>query len=262
MSGDSGVWQTLTPEDTHVLGSTSGFIVDWDGCCALDNRLLPNASRFLRQVQDRVVILSNNSSDTPDTFESILADAGIQIDRDRIILAGTSAIEHAIAIQAERAMILGSSKMKAYARNAGLNIVRDHPDTVLLLRDTHLSYTRLESAVNAIASGAKLIVANPDLTHTGERGRIKPETGALLAALKACISLPPSSYEVVGKPAAPLFYRALARLDLGPSQTVMIGDNAKTDLAGAQRLGIPCLLVGDQPDQMMWTLAEQLEALD
>ena len=111
------------------------------------------------------------------------------------------------------------------------------------MRDTRFSYSRLERAANALKKGARLIVANPDLTHPGAEGRIKPETGALLSALGACVNLDAVEMEIVGKPKPGLYLKACRALDLSPTDVVMMGDNPATDLAGAEALGMQSLLV-------------------
>ncbi len=81
-------------------------------------------------------------------------------------------------------------------------------------------------------------MANPDLTHPETHGNVAPETGALLAALNACVAPHRLEAEVIGKPFPRLFQRAIAALGATPEATVMIGDNPATDMAGAAALGM------------------------
>lgn len=48
---------------------------------------------------------------------------------------------------------------------------------------------------------------------------------------------------VMGKPGAPFFHYALDQLGVTPQQTVMIGDDIRGDIEGAQRLGLKGVLV-------------------
>ena len=245
----------------NVLESISGFLIDWDGCCALDNKILPGAIRFLKQNEDRVAIVSNTSTDTPASFEAILKKEGITLPEDRIILAGILAIDLAADTGLKRVDVLGAPTMLDYAQSTGLTVSEESAEAVILMRDVTLSYDRLERAANHIAAGARLIVANPDLTHPGENGRIKPETGALLAALQACINLQSCSIEIVGKPRSEIFQHALGKLGVPSSAALMIGDNPTTDIAGANNVGMRGLLVGKDPSKTLNELADYLEAL-
>ena len=141
-------------------------------------------------------------------------------------------------------MVLGDNRMKAHGRNHGLNIVAEDADLVVLLRDRRFTYAKLERAANALRAGARLIVANPDLTHPGPNGQVAPETGALLAALSACVGDAEVEMEIVGKPSPRLFERACRVLEVEPARAVMIGDNPATDGAGAEAFGLPWLMVG------------------
>lgn len=246
---------------SDILKEASGYLIDWDGCCALDNKLLPGAARFLKLVAGQVVIVSNNSTDTPRTFLDALSRHNIELSEDRIVLAGMVALERARELRFRSALILGSSTMCAQARSMNINLVKEGPEVVILLRDTRLSYPRLERAVNALANGARLIVSNPDLTHPGANDRIKPETGAIFAALQACIDIPGDQIEFIGKPEPQVFRRGLKSLRLTAPKAVMIGDNSKTDIAGASKLGMTGILVDNTPDDFMHALADRLEAL-
>lgn len=243
-----GIMLVAQAEIADLAQTVKGYLVDWDGCCAIDNQLTPSAAEFLRVNRARTVIVSNNSSNTVDDFLIMLSKAGVQMRPDQIVLAGMEAIDRAAAAGLLDVMVLGDPRMRAVARNLGIRLSRDEADIVVLLRDTRFSYSRLERAANALRLGARLIVANPDLTHPGADGQVKPETGALLSALGACVDLDAVDMEVVGKPSAGLYLKACRALDLAPEDVLMLGDNPATDLAGADALGIRSLLArADSP---------------
>ncbi len=228
----------------EALKRAKVVLLDWDGCVAFENRPAPDAMRLIAEWRDRVAIVSNNSTNYPEEFAQILARAGMEVPAHRIILAGVEAIKRTLELNAERVLFLGDNRMKAFGRNCGLNLVRDEAGLVLLLRDTRISYARLERAVNCLRRGAKLVVSNPDTTHPGRHGRLVPETGAILAALRACVAGREFELEMIGKPGDRLFARACQILGARPDEAVMIGDSPSTDAAGAGALGIPHILIG------------------
>lgn len=249
---------TRIRESVSLIRSAGGFVVDWDGCCAIDNVLVPEAASFLRAVQSRLVILSNNSTHMTDDIHDILKQAGIDMKAERILLAGVSAIRRAAAQGWKRVMILGSPAMKAYARRCGLEVVREEAQLVVVMRDTRLTYAALERAANCLAGGARLLLANPDGAHRGANARIRPETGAIFAALNAAVDLSSTPVETVGKPSPSLFTEACRLLATPPSNTVMLGDNPATDIEGARSFGMPALLVTPSPQAFFATLLETL----
>ncbi len=255
MMGGAMIRRAAEPA-AETLSAARGFLLDWDGCCAVDNLLVPSAVRFLRANRQRSVIVSNNSSNMAGDFLRILSKAGIEMRAEQIILAGVEALSLAAASDSRRAWVLSDPRMRHLARRLGVSVDAESPDLIVLLRDTRFSYLRLERIINAVNRGARLIVSNPDMTHPGRGGTIRPETGALLAAIQACIKIPESQLEIVGKPAAGLFLKGCAVLDQGPASLVMIGDNPATDIAGAEALGMGALLVAPSPEQFFRGLVE------
>ena len=227
----------------QMLAQADALLIDWDGCLSLGGRMQPGAIDLLDEWRDRVVILSNNSTHLPRQIGQMLKDAGLALPEERILLAGHETIRHVASQGPCRTMILGDTRLRTVARGLGLTLVRDAPDIVILLRDTRFTYGRLERAANAIAQGARLIVANADLTHPGPAGLLVPETGALLAALVAATKGRAADHELIGKPGPMLFRRACAVLGVMPDRAVMIGDNPDTDVAGAAAAGMPAILL-------------------
>lgn len=220
----------------------AAIFLDWDGCVMIGSRLMPGARILLQRHADRIVILSNNSTHLPEDFTRILQQVDVHIPAERIILAGAEAVRWTSQDKDARIMLLGSPRIKGYARQMGLMLVREAPDQILLMRDTRFTYAKLCRAANALHSGARLIVANGDVTHPGPDGQIVPETGAMLAALLACAPDPPVM--TVGKPGPLLFSRACEIAGVSPGQAVMIGDNPLTDVKGAADYGIHPILIG------------------
>jgi 4-nitrophenyl phosphatase len=241
------------------LADAEGFLLDWDGCCAVDNRLVPSAVQFLKAMRTRTVIVSNNSSNTAQDFQRILHTAGVEMRPEQIILAGVEALNRAAEIGSPFTWVLSDPRMRILARRLGLCLEAHAPDLIVLLRDTRFSYPRLEKVINALAGGARLIVSNLDVTHPGRAGRIRPETGALLAAVRACVEVPETQMEIIGKPNPALFLKGCTVLGRDPSSLTMIGDNRATDIAGAQALGMGAWLVAPTPEQFFEALVRTLK---
>lgn len=230
-----------------LLESKQGILLDWDGCVAIDNKPHAAGARFMAAHLDRIAIVSNSSSLRPQDICRALAACGIHFPGTRVILAGHQVLMRAAETR-KRSLVLGNSTMRALARDLGVIQVTNLIEQVVLLRDSRFTYVRLTQSANALRQGATLLVANPDLTHPGKAGTIIPETGALLAALRACVSGHEINMEIVGKPAPYLFKRACLALGISIDQAVMIGDNASTDIKGANGLGMDSILVDPGSD--------------
>ncbi len=246
--------------EREALEAAKGLLLDWDGCVAVNNRILPAAARLIARHSGRVALITNNSTHLPADFTRILDANGLEIPEERIFTAGMEALRHVAAAGGRRVLMLASPTMRRHALDLGIPLVRENPDLVLLMRDARFTYAKLERAANAVRDGARLVVANADRTHPGLGGRLVPETGALLAALLACLGPDAGRPLIIGKPGPLLFERACAHLGIHASDAVMIGDNPETDGEGALQLGIRPILVGGQSPLQLDDLLEPLAA--
>lgn len=222
------------------------FIVDLDGTLLCDGSATEGAHAFLRAVDGRFVLVSNNSRDTSSRLSARLRRIGLDIPAERMVLAGEEGIRFvAREYPGARCLIAASSALRHCARRHGLVPVPEHADVVVLGRDTHWNYAKLTLLANEVRSGAVLAAINPDLTHPGHNGRIVPETGSLLAGVEAAAGI--AATHVIGKPDARLFIAAMDRLGSTHDTTIVIGDNPQTDRAGARALGLRSLIV--HPDR-------------
>lgn len=214
-----------------------GYLIDLDGTLISGRTVLPDARALLEAVSGRYVLVSNNAEHTPSQLSRILHSIGLNVASERIVLAGTAAIDSiATASPGASLMLVGSPALKLYARRKGLRLDAPKPEIVLITRDRHFSYSKLAAAAKALADGAAFCVAAPDLNHPGVNGEPVPETGALAAAILACAG--PRDYTVIGKPERILFEMACSTLGVDFGDVIMIGDNPQTDGLGALRLGM------------------------
>jgi HAD superfamily hydrolase (TIGR01450 family) len=223
----------------RLLDTAERILCDIDGCLISGDRPLQGAAAFVARYRDRLVLLSNNSTDTAVTMAARLKDCGLAVPSERIVLAGQAAVAFLRdgPLRARRIFLLANIRIRGAAERSGLTHCAETAEAVLVCRDTELTLDRLERAVRLLARGVPMVVANPDLTHPGREGAFI-ETGAIAALLRACVE--PDRVFAVGKPEPGLFLSALG--DVRPDQAVMIGDGAETDAAGARRLEMPCIL--------------------
>ena len=245
------------------LPGPSRFLLDLNGTLIRGGMEVPGAGALVRHLAGRFAIVSNNSTHTPEQLARELSLLGLPVPADRLLLAGDLAL-HVLRREMRGAAILfcGSAQLQERGRELGLALVNEAraADVVLLARDTEFTYRKLCAVVDAVGAGAVLFVTNPDKTHPGPGSAVVPETGALLSAVLACAGT--RLHRIIGKPEPFLFLEALRRLDCGPSETLLVGDNAETDGAGARRLGMPFLLASTamERDLMQFVLQAVSEA--
>jgi HAD superfamily hydrolase (TIGR01450 family) len=240
------------------LALARGFVIDLDGTLIAGRRVLPGAAALLEHCAQRYVIVSNNSRDTSQSLQHTLMTAGLQVDAERLVLAGEQTIRRVAACYpGARIRLLSSKLLETFAKDQGCLLVNAEPDVIVLGRDIHFSYLKLATIVNELRQGARLVVTNPDLSHPACDGSLIPETGALMQAVIACSGVAPD--EIVGKPGRLMFAEAIRRLGTAADATLVIGDNPDTDVLGAARLGMPSLLVGAHPHAEIASLSALFE---
>lgn len=245
------------PAPLPVIGPNDRLIVDLDGTLVRGGALTPGAAAFLALHDGRFAVVSNNSTDTAPRLSALLGRLGLNVTADRLVLAGEEMIRFAAAhFQGARCLCVTTGLLRRQALRLGLTLVQQDPDVILLGRDRTITYDKIALIVNAVRRGAKLVVANPDLSHPALDGDVVPETGVLMNAIVAGSGIAP--HHIIGKPEAGLFRTALERLGASSANTVVIGDNPDTDGAGAMRLGMRSILIGPAPSAVAPTLAAYL----
>ncbi|WP_153770667.1 HAD hydrolase-like protein [Labrenzia sp. CE80] len=215
----------------------SAILCDLDGCLIAGGAALPGAREFTAAVGDRLWIVSNNSSDTARSLSIRLADLGISVSEDRILLAGEQAVVHLNKVSPKVGLrCLTDAPVRQKAELLGFNLSPKQAEYVLLGRMASFNLYCLEQAIADLKEGARLLVANIDKTHPDQDGNPVPETGAWLAALEAC--LPELIYECFGKPSTYLLSAAIQRSGTLPESGVFVGDNPETDGEAARLMGM------------------------
>jgi len=228
---------TLPGLDAETVKGYKAVLCDLDGCLIAGGRALPGAATFVRALADRLWIVSNNSSDTARTLAARLVPLGIDIAEARVLLAGEQAVEHLARTSPDTGLrCLTDAPVRARAEASGFDLAPVRADHVLLGRMAAFNLACLERVVADLTEGARLLVANADRIHPDPAGNPIPETGAWLAAIKAC--LPDVAYECFGKPSTHLPAEALRRSGAMAEDAVFIGDNPETDGLAADRLGM------------------------
>ncbi len=210
---------------------------DLDGCLVSGRHVYPNVREFVARHADRLWIVSNNSSDTAETLSHRMAAVGLAIGARRILLAGEQAVRRIAASRPGAAISLyAEPPIRNLARSLGLRTEARKPDIVLLARDAGFTVRDLGRLIDEVHDGAAFVVTNIDTVHPDDRGRPVPETGAIVAAVRACV--PSIRFTSIGKPAPDLVELGLRLSGAPPAACVFIGDNAGTDGVAAAAAGV------------------------
>jgi NagD protein len=220
-----------------------GYLIDMDGVIYRGQELIPGAERFIEQLkQDQIpfLFLTNNSQRTRLDVATRLQRLGIDVGEEHVF---TCAMATARFLAQQKpggtAYVIGEGGLLNALHDSGYAIVDHNPDYVVVGEGRTLSFEMIESALNMILHGAKLVATNLDPTCPTQAGQ-RPGCGALVAMLEAASGVKAFS---VGKPSPVMMRAARKELGLGAERTIIIGDTMTTDIVGGVQLGYKTVLV-------------------
>lgn len=223
------------------------LICDMDGVLWRGDTPLPGLHDLTALLDDRgmeYVWVTNNSSRTPGEYVQKLAHMGVTTTEEHILTASVATAQY-VADQRPGATVfsIGGNGVREALAAEGLiccdELNASEIDVVVVGWDQQLTWQKLATATRLILEGATFIATNPDLTFPLESS-VAPGNGAQIAALEAATGV---KAQIIGKPAPPLYRKALARMGAAPDTTLVVGDRLDTDILGGVRLGMPTALV-------------------
>ncbi len=232
--------------------SINGFIFDLDGTVYLGEAALPGAVQSiaeLRRQGKRVLFVSNKPLEPRQSYARKLARLGIPASPDDVITSAFVLGYHLAHTEPNlRLYVIGEPNLLDELRSHGLQIVEEFTeqdpkevirpngvDAVVVAFDRTLDYRKLNTAYQALRSGARFFATNADKACPMPGGAI-PDAGGTIAALEHMTG---RKVELLaGKPSALIVQVALQRLNLPADQVMMVGDRLETDIFMGQQAGM------------------------
>ena len=226
-----------------AFSKTKYFIIDMDGTFYLDGNLIDGALDFLARVKQLgkdFFFFTNNSSNNVEVCRQKLAKMGCEVPPEKIIISSHVTADFLNRNRKGKTVyLLGNERLTADFEAAGVPLVKENPDIVVLGFDTTLTYQKLWDACRYIANGAEYIATHPDLNCPTADG-FMPDTGSMMALVKASTGKEPL---VMGKPHRYTVEYLTHRLGCAPDELCFIGDRLETDILIGQKHNIPSVLV-------------------
>lgn len=229
---------------TKLLDSFDVVLADLDGVVYEGTAAIRDAVNSVARIQKthRLGFVTNNSSRKPETIIDQLAGFGIQALASDVVSSGQAGVEllSTQVAPGSKILVVGGEGLRYYVADAGFQVVDsadDEPTAVIQGFAPDVSWRNLAEASFAIQRGAKWIATNQDWTLPQERG-MAPGNGTLVSAVHTAVGQLPL---VAGKPEPAIFSTAISRF--AAKRPLFIGDRLDTDIIGANRSGIPSLLV-------------------
>jgi 4-nitrophenyl phosphatase len=224
------------------------FALDLDGVVWRGDRAIPGAPETIRSLRDsgkRLCFVTNNSSETHESYARKLAAMGAGGSVDEIVSSADAAarvIDKTVpGVRGRLTFAIGGEGLRTALEGLGVRLVEGgeaaQASLVVVGLDRSLTYEKLRLATLAIRAGAVFVASNTDATLPVQEG-LWPGAGATVAALQTATGVAPI---VAGKPEPTVLELAADRL--GGVPALAVGDRVETDIAAARAAGWPSALV-------------------
>ena len=215
----------------RLLDETELFVLDMDGTFFLEQDVIEGSLDFIQMVKKtgkRFMFFTNNSSKAPEDYRKKLAGAGCPISREQIMTSGDVAIYYLRQNYPDASVYLaGTPQLEKSMREAGVHLIEDEPDIVLVGFDMTLTYEKLERCCTFIRRGALFLATHPDINCPVKEGFI-PDCGAICAAIRLSTEREP---RYLGKPYRETVEMIAAQTKVPVARTAFVGDRLYTDIA-------------------------------
>ncbi len=236
-------------------------LTDLDGVIYTGRYAIPHAVESINAAAQsvRVGYITNNASRTPDSVAEHLNGLGLHVHSGDVVTSPQAAVKLLATLvpAGSRILVVGGAGLVDVVRDAGFEVIdsaNDSPAAVIQGFAPDVSWKQLAEASYALArdadgNGIPWVATNTDWTIPQERG-IAPGNGTLVSAVHTAVGILPV---VAGKPEVAIFEEAVARF--GAFSPIFIGDRLDTDILGANRAGIPSVMVLTGVDRAKQVLA-------
>lgn len=225
---------------TEDLQHVRGILADMDGVWFVDNEPIPGTKEALARIRDRGIplrIVSNTTRHTREKLAEKMQKMGLHVDATEVISTprATAQLLHARGVRTAKLLVCDEIR----GEFSGIE-ESEHPEVIVIgdIGDAW-SYTLMSDLFRMVMDGAEIVAL-----HKGRYWQVtdglKLDIGAFVAGLEYATG---AIATVVGKPSEPMFKAAIDDIGLTPSDVVMIGDDIRQDVGGAQAAGIRGVLV-------------------
>ena len=251
--------QRVTGRDREVravggLGSSAAplaavhdvALLDLDGVVYVGTGAVAHAAESLDLAREqhgmRSVFVTNNAARSPAVVAAHLVELGLRaVPADVVTSAQAGARMLADRLPTgSHVLVIGGPGVGDALRERGLVPVESVDDGAVALMQGYgpdVDWRQLAEGSLAIGRGLLWVATNLDRTIPSPRGRVLGN-GSMVAALRHASGAEPL---VAGKPEPPLMLESVERS--AAVRPLVVGDRLDTDIEGANRAGIPSLLV-------------------
>jgi len=219
-------------------------MLDMDGTFYMGDVLLPGALELLAFLNERGMpfsFLTNNSGKSSADYVKKLIGLGVKPEEARVYTSGDATIDYVLREYPEKKVFLmGTRSLRESFLRAGMSLVEEDPDLVVLGYDTELTYPVLTRFCDFVRAGLPYLATHPDV-NCPVLGGYAPDIGAMMAMIEA--STGRKADLILGKPNPGIVEGLAFKWGLRNEEILMVGDRLYTDIMMGKTAGVKTALV-------------------
>lgn len=213
-------------------------LIDLSGTLHVEDQVIPGAPEALERLRKagvKVKFVTNTTKESRRLLLERLVSLGFKISSDEIFSSLTAARDFIQTRNLRPHLMVADAAVEEFQ---GLDT--KEPNAVIIgLAPGKFDYGPMNEAFRLLLGGAVLVAIHKARYYrTNECLALGP--GPFVTALEFAADV---TAEIVGKPEKTFFQTALRLLETRPEDAVMIGDDVRDDIDGAQQVGIRGILV-------------------
>jgi len=227
-----------------------GVLVDLSGTIHIEDQVIPGAIQAIERLREHGLLLkfaTNTTKEGRNRLHRRLLDIGFDIKREEMFTSLTAARDYLLQNNHMNPYLMVHDDAMEDFEEVGIRDSKgvDHSTAVVVgLAPDKFNYTDMNTAMRILIDGGDLIAIHKARYYKTGKGELTLGPGPFVTALEHSTDV---KAVVVGKPSKDFFIRAMHSMNeeskLEPQEIVMIGDDIKDDVLGAQSAGMTGILV-------------------
>ncbi|KAM4808768.1 haloacid dehalogenase-like hydrolase domain-containing protein 2 [Rhinophrynus dorsalis] len=213
-------------------------LVDLSGTLHIEDAAVPGAQDALKRLRDAPIsirFVTNTTKECKRTLLKRLRELDFDIGEDEIFTSLTAARNLLEQKQVRPLLLVDDSALPDFE-----GIATHSPNAVVIgLAPDHFNYETMNKAFRLALEGAPIIAIHKARYYKKKDG-LALGPGPFVTGLEYATD---TKATVVGKPERTFFLEALRSTGCSPEEAVMIGDDCRDDIGGAQNAGMLGILV-------------------
>ncbi|XP_066910213.1 haloacid dehalogenase-like hydrolase domain-containing protein 2 [Clytia hemisphaerica] len=220
------------------MPKTTGILIDLSGTIHIGDKLIGKSKEAIQKLNNAqlpYMFVSNTTKESKNSLHTRLNKLGLNIPKEKIFTSLTATYDYLARNSLRPYSLLSKDALLDFE-----DLPKEDPNCVVIgLAPEMFSYEEMNKAFQHVLNGCQIIAAHKARYYPAKDEVLRLGPGPFVSALEYACS---KEAKVIGKPSPNFFQSALDILG-NPDVSYMIGDCAKDDIEGSQRMGIHGILV-------------------